>query len=172
VTHECYCGPFFFRSRARPEHALLSGLFVYDRPIRVGRRVPTGRGWGPLVRSSQPVQEGPPLFPIPRRAFVLPIAPVRYPSLPCWTGAQRVHFASDWYDGYATWAAGPKTCCTRMTGINSFQAASLQAGVCSTLRPLFVPTAARGWPQEVPAAPILMAYHLCSGAGACLSPSP
>ena len=62
---------------------LLSGLFVYDRPIRVGRRVPTGRGWGPLVRSSQPVQEGPPRVRLPGGPLSCPspdplvIGPVR-----------------------------------------------------------------------------------------------
>ena len=75
---------------------LLSGLFVYNRPIRVGRRVPTGRGWGPLVHSSQPVQEGPPAL---RRAFVLPVAPGPIAKAPPDQDRGRAGFLERWFLG-------------------------------------------------------------------------
>jgi hypothetical protein len=54
-------------------------------------------GVRPLADSASPVR---PSICLPsRRAFVLPIAPV--------LRVQRVLFASDGYDGYDTWAAGP-----------------------------------------------------------------
>ncbi len=37
-----------------------------------------------------------------------PIAPVLW-DMPLPTGAQLFLFASDWYDGYPSWAAGPDT---------------------------------------------------------------
>jgi hypothetical protein len=64
-------------------------------------------------------------------------------------GAQQVIFASDGYDGYATWAAGPDTInlLPRLVNIVLFTPAPLlEAGEGrGDLRPLFVPTAAQGW---------------------------
>jgi hypothetical protein len=70
-------------------------------------------------------------------------------KLPLPNGAQQGIFASDGYDGYATWAAGPDTInlLPRLVNIVLFTPAPLlEAGEGrGDLRPLFVPTAAQGW---------------------------
>jgi hypothetical protein len=55
-----------------------------------------------------------------------------------WTGAQRALFASDGYDGYATWAAGLEARHTSAVDV-FFLPASSEAGECSTLRPFSCP---------------------------------
>ncbi len=120
--------------------------------LRIGvgntSRIADARGRGLSSRGLQSCYSEA-LRALSRRAFVLPIAPVRHPY-PSSTGAQLLLLASDGYDGYDTRAAGPEPFSQDALQTRRFLPASKRGRRLSNTHlsgPFFLLSGTRGWPR-------------------------